>query len=75
MSDKELLLKIKLIIERQTEPILIKEKQHKVLCECGRKVFSDSFNRHIYTGVHFTKLAEKKYDEIKELLELYSTQP
>ena len=39
MTDKELLLKIKLIIERQTEPILIKEKQHKVLCECGRKVF------------------------------------
>ncbi len=73
MTDKELILKIKLIIERKTEPILIKEKQHKILCECGRKVFSDSFNRHIYTGVHFTNLAEKKYDEIKELLELNST--
>jgi len=75
MTEKSLLLKIKLIIERQTEPILLKEKQHKILCECGRTVFSDSYNRHIYTNVHFTKLAEKKYDEIKELLELNSTQP
>ena len=72
MTDKELILKIKLIIERQTEPILIKEKQQKILCECGRKMFADGFNRHIYTNIHFTNLAQKKFEEIKELLDTYN---